>query len=813
MCDMFNRINRYLASPANGDFLIVDVQNKEMLEKIERRYQRSDITFLYASDSSLCHPDNMPRIDELTMRLSKEKKNFFIFELSSFLLLLGEKQWFASFKQWIDDGRTAGHAVIITYQCKEYLEKLMKSDSRRARKIVILDGERALSPHFIFVKQDLFDDNDKFIIRGIDRIPDTIERSRAPLIKTVSNDENEESKQEISFQLADVYVETSCQKSNFSKAPLYISEITDLYDMLCLAYPMTKALPKNACSDDDWRFIYTKLREFHSWCELIKANNNTFPDTKPAVYHSNDTQQRLNFLLYFFGLKLYPQKQNTYLFNATEKSSTPEEWIRHMYRDILSYRLDDKNFWDIYRQRKELLNKIGNPVDECLDYCKYIQTREKNALYYLTDNTDREKCCIFKTLNNNIDTLNEREQVLSLLKHIYPDLYYYLSDAYSFENASIDDYFKQYKYQKVINKIFPEFMSIVEKNAIERPYNRLFQARSTAIERINPDTTQSYFMDGMGVEYLSYIQSLCNQNKLHCHIRIYRCTLPSLTDINKKEFYDLLSNGKHPIKPISDIDNIKHDGRKTHDIDANDKKGELPVHLIDELNALSDTIKEIRTNLKNNTYEKAVLIADHGASRLAVIQHHENKWEMNNSGEHGGRCCPKSDLDEQPDSAVDDNGFWILANYDRFKGSRKAAVEVHGGATLEEVLVPIVEITCLNKNIEVKLLPIDINSNESPTNHLKISFSHRKKAAFRIYINQKFDAIRVEIITPKNEKFYYDATRSGDYIYVVNPVNCIKRRGEYTCNVYAGESCIASLLKLTAVDEAYEEFDIFNDHF
>ena len=42
---------------------------------------------------------------------------------------------------------------------------------------------------------------------------------------------------------------------------------------------------------------------------------------------------------------------------------------------------------------------------------------------------------------------------------------------------------------------------------------------------------------------------------------------------------------------------------------------------------------------------------------------------------------------------VYENGFAILANYDRFKGGRPANVEVHGGATLEETVVPIIELT------------------------------------------------------------------------------------------------------------------------
>ncbi|MBQ9497355.1 MAG: hypothetical protein IJR52_07260, partial [Selenomonadaceae bacterium] len=65
-------------------------------------------------------------------------------------------------------------------------------------------------------------------------------------------------------------------------------------------------------------------------------------------------------------------------------------------------------------------------------------------------------------------------------------------------------------------------------------------------------------------------------------------------------------------------------------------------------------------------------------------------------GEHGGRCCKVNALDEKPNCATEENGYWVLANYDRFSGGRIGSVEVHGGATLEEVLVPVIEFSVEN---------------------------------------------------------------------------------------------------------------------
>ena len=74
---------------------------------------------------------------------------------------------------------------------------------------------------------------------------------------------------------------------------------------------------------------------------------------------------------------------------------------------------------------------------------------------------------------------------------------------------------------------------------------------------------------------------------------------------------------------------------------------------------------------------------------------------MNSAGEHSGRCCPINDLDEKPACATEENGWWILANYDRFTGGRLSSVEVHGGATLEEILVPVIEFALPVTNVEV----------------------------------------------------------------------------------------------------------------
>lgn len=167
---------------------------------------------------------------------------------------------------------------------------------------------------------------------------------------------------------------------------------------------------------------------------------------------------------------------------------------------------------------------------------------------------------------------------------------------------------------------------------------------------------------------------------------------------------------------------------------------------------------------------------------------------MSEKGEHSGRCCPVSDIDEKPDFATEENGYWVLANYDRFKGGRKANVEVHGGAALEEVCVPIIEITPQNEKIDVRLLD----------SYKNITVSFRKSALIKFFINKKLNNLKVKI-----EGKYYDAQPTAEeFVYQVSMPD-IRKAKNYIFDVYASENMIASGLQFNVKSEVTVEKDLF----
>lgn len=230
---------------------------------------------------------------------------------------------------------------------------------------------------------------------------------------------------------------------------------------------------------------------------------------------------------------------------------------------------------------------------------------------------------------------------------------------------------------------------------------------------------------------------------------------------------------KRFLKDADLLDDIKHHGEDSFDYE----KEKNPIYLIRELEIIDELLKKIQASIFNGSYEKAIIISDHGASRLAVLHETENIWSMATSGEHSGRCCPVNELNSKPNAAIEENGFWVLANYDRFKGGRKANVEVHGGASLEEVAVPIIEITRKQTNIEAFILD----------SSRVITLAAKEHATPRIYVGVKSNSIGIML----NGQYYDALATSEPYIYSVDLAD-YTRKGTYTFEILNGNDILAS---------------------
>lgn len=763
--DCIQKIDRFL-SKENPQPLIVDVQSRKSLATLLTRFCLG--TKKAVATSEFCEKDNLPQFDELLYSLQTRTEDCFVTGLTSFLKLQGEHALSSKLRE-ILGMTTSAHVVLISYQCSQYLTT---HDPRLKRRIVTLDEEQERVPEIYFCSPTLPVLKDIHLVKGIEHFAAAIESSSDTII----------------------HISTNRAKSQFPYSLYNIMDLRKAYDVLAMEDPKTKELSEKSGTEKQWQYALTLFGNTPGWDNTIDAE---FGDHSRLEIHIPEISllqgNRERLWLYYIGLKLYGVRNNWCLNNAAERSSSIKEMTSNIYRGILAKSPGDKDFWECYRSRKQLLKQIGNPPAELSAFCKLVVGKGKNEIYYLTDNSQQEKEEIFAFLDK-FGTEFERTALLRILQEVYPDLYAYL-EPYDFKNALLNNYFDYYKYQKAINTLLPKFYEVVLQQAKDREYNSILDPRSSLVEKLPRDNALLYFMDAMGVEYLSYIREECKQLNLRLKIRVCRCELPSITSLNK----EFLSGWREDqIVSIKDIDDIKHHGKYNFDYYKNSK---LPIHLIKELEVIRDVLGKIKTKLLNDEIMEAFMIADHGASRLVVLHDSENVWEMAEKGEHSGRCCRKSEIDEQPEYAADAGEYWALANYDRFKGSRKANVEVHGGATLEEICVPIISITYSNNKIEVVIMSIDSNMDDIDKIP-EILVSYRKKAAIKIFITEEQPDVSVQV----NGK-EYNAVAIGNSYYRVDMPD-IRKAGQYAVDVYSGDNPIAEQLPLIVKREGQQINDL-----
>ena len=752
--DCVRKLERYFSSNS-GESVVVDVPNPAIRNALLSHFNVKGNTILPSSE--FCNKDEFPSLDLAYSRIRNTSDNVIVTGLTSFLKLYGKD----SLKQQLVNLLSMsikGHAVILSYQCADIL---CLKDPRLIRRILVVDGQRGDKPNLTFVSNELHYDTTKIDADGLDQLGELIEKTTKDRI----------------------YIRTTKRQSSFPYSLYEIRDLNKSYDVLCHRDEKTRMLNENMGSEAQWAYALSKLPNGKKWEDVASIEFGSYNNLDFVInnYNSLDSNRKW---FYYIMLRLFGAKNNWCLDSASRFSVKEDDLVKMIYRSIADVNYNNPHFWEMYESRKQVLNAIGNPTKEAVDFTNWIKIKGKDAIYYLTDNTQIEKERIFSVLDQFGDTF-DRTELEDILKHIYPALYDYLS-PFHFEHELLNDYFQTYKYEKIINKIYPEFQAIVDEQAKKREFNLLLPARSMKVSAINKKNSELFFMDAMGVEYLGYIMKNLQNMGLKAKVTVCRCNLPSITECNK-EFVKDFEDAGLPVSDIKELDEIKHKGKKEYDY----SKTKLPIHLIKELTIIDELIENIYIKLNTGEIQKGIVISDHGASRLAVIKEDDLSIDVNSKGTHGGRVCEYTEEVESIPDATREGDYYILANYSRFKGGRAPSVETHGGATLEEVVVPIIEITLNNNDYEISLI------------QRIISVSFRKKAALDIFSKTQIDNPKICI-----NNAFYDMSQKEDGVYHVEMPD-IKKSGKYSLDVYSGDNLIASELEFEVRKESSSERDLF----
>lgn len=745
MDQCFDRIEAYCQKEITGHPLLVNAENDHDFQCLVKRMRiDGNKTCVFVHD--YCGK-GLPQIDAL-FRDVKKKDCFVVIGLSSYAMLFGKKRA-EELMARLQELSVAGHVIVLLSHMKEIRLSRMQQDQHLSYRVLLLEGDPTPLPS-IYLASPEENSFGQLVLPNIQALLEKLEQ-----YDPVGG--------ETSFA-----VRTSLHKEVFSESMYSIRSSKGIYKELLRAFPVLKGdLEESWGTKEDWERFAQEWKECLSWGALAEKHfgiDAHFSAILEREYEQADTYETW---LYWLLLKVQGASGNAYLSYALGKSRHWRDLWEHIFLSLSSLSFQMREFEKYCEGRKRLLEGQTIPATWVSEYQDAIAQKGRDAIWYLFAGTAWEEKMLFQCLADYDYT---KEEVMGVLKTHFPDLFAYMK-SFTFTMHQkvperlvplLTNYFDDYKWQKLMNHLTPDFKAQVNTLAEHRVYNQ-FPIRSLALSQMKKENTMMYFVDALGVEYLSYISEKCKTYGLLLSIQVVHGELPSITSQNTEFMNPAVIN-------IKDLDELKHESQT-----YNYEKQKIPLHLVAELKAIDGVLQTIRDGLLTKEMKSAIIISDHGATRLAVLNDEEYGAEFivgESKGQHSGRCCQVEEDPGIPFAAYE-NGYAVLANYMRFKGSRKADVEVHGGATLEETLVPLLQISLKPKDPMVEFQPALVQL--------------RKKEVGELLLVTNFDMADPYIIV--NGKIYRGKLDTHRRRAII-PLPDMKRTHDYMADIYDGDTLL-----------------------
>lgn len=756
----FEQISAYCSGKKTGYPLLVNTENLDVYQEILQRLEADNSKqCIYVSDNSQMNV--LPNPTDAVTKVTGDG-SFVLIGISQALML----QSSAALEKMVDELLScsiSGYTIILLDHCQQYLKKFMARDLRLQNKIILAYGTKSPLPQIKVAKNE-----DECIgvkpHQNMASLLSCLERLSEHQVLSNSN----------------ITVVTPFNPALFRNAVYSVTASEGIYETLIHSFAdLAGATEKSYGTDEQWKWLANKMQTRKSFSTLVCAKFGSTSNLELHITEVIGAPDKNTYWLLWLSMKVFGTQGNPYLTLVLKNSAVVDDFEQHIYMDLLDMDYRENGFAQCYVNRKQLIEDFAESLPLISQYCNKAGKHERHAIYYLTDSSENEEFEFIRCLSVYEYTEDELNQAI---KNNFPAISLYMRQ-FTFDTVNtklsekdahfrevLTSYFQTYKLQKLTNRIFPEFLSQVEEFATARPYNKL-RPRSSIVSLMDKKDAQMFFFDALGVEYLSFIQSKCEEYGLISEISVVRGEIPSITAKNKEFMQYFLPQNT---RKIDDLDKLKH-----HSQVYDYRKCPEPIHLFRELEIIDVELRRIQSQLVQGAIQKAILISDHGASRLAVIYKHENQsmLELDEKGEHSGRCCPAEKDPRIPYAAYED-GYVVLANYERFKGGRKANVEVHGGASLEEVIVPVITLTRKPENIELCFV--------DPVVTLKI----REQAQITLFSNVPLQKPRLLV-----NGIFYDSEFVADNRHALFVMPELKRSKEYSAGVYDGEKNLNVTLK------------------
>lgn len=715
--DFIKKIGTYKKkSKAMEKPILINVNNKENYFHLKKELEST--LFKTIRVSSFCrNDDGLPDISKLNKEIKRGNDNKLIIGITEYYRIKKTSDTYTYFKKLIDT-KINGVVIILVYKSSKELNKILKSDIRVKDRVVLIDGRDDKEPiiNYYYKKNNI---NNEYGFKQ--------------LLKNLEN------KKEDSYN-----VYTSVKTENINKEEHNINIYETPFDEIKEKIPNN--ITQKDGNDENWKYLNEMIEQYATLDLVIENEFENFKYAhKSWEEYSNNTKW-----LYVLALGKIKDCDEYAMYGkkSARDNINVDEFIKNLYYDFYNSYKDnidnidktDEFFWREYENRKKLLEYIG--INKfALEYCNMIKFPKNDIrrLYFLTDLTDIEK----KEIIKSVGAVDSKKSAMDVIKKTYNPLYNYVED-YDYEIDFIDTYFREYKASKIKGVLSDKLMELVNDNSNNRDNINKLPTREQEFEAINKEDSKVFWIDSLGYEYVSFISNEALKLGMDIKIKLVRSVVPTITKLNK-EFLDQCITANIECIEIKELDDLKHKNPEQ----GNDKI--YPIYLSEELDIIKNALN--KTNNMLNSDNKIIWVSDHGSTRGVRLNKNTNRHNLVSKGKSSGRYCNKETEDIMPANAIEDNECYIFTNYDLFAGGRLIGNEVHGGATLEEIIVPIIEFEAKGKkeDIQLELLShnIVIGKNIMPT--LNIRTSRKIKNISIIVEGTKFKNIQY-----KNNEYIID---------------------------------------------------------
>ena len=364
-----------------------------------------------------------------------------------------------------------------------------------------------------------------------------------------------------------------------------------------------------------------------------------------------------------------------------------DEIEQHILLDIFDLMQYHPDWADEARQLVSLLNIQKNDLFfKKLDKIPLFEDRLK----FLSADTKEERVYIIRMIGQWLRKDSDKARNSEQLAQTYPLLYAYLKNAAQEIDTVYDEYIAQYKFYKLSNTL-PDCVDLL----CETIKPDTLPHRYSILNQYVKEDTIVLWIDAMGFEYLSILLSVLSKNNKGKVIasQLTQALLPTQTSFNEQ--WKQMST---PYEKLDKLDKLAHKGV----VDEPDY-----YTCIEEQLSFFEKVSNKVDELINN-YQRIIITADHGTSRLAArFFHTADGLQLPNGAKafsHGRYCSITSNpavIYESLKTVSDADGqkYLVFSNYNHFAiggfasgGDDDNVIygEVHGGASAEEMIVPVV---------------------------------------------------------------------------------------------------------------------------